>query len=181
MTRYSKYNRTLNFENFFQTSLLSDVFCQTSRGVGGLGAAERERESERDKRELGAADKRDSDGIVHEKSLPRASMGGRDRRQEGDDLRTVGKDERRTFGDNGGHEVSVCVVTAGMMCLCVLCMLLVVSNFPLIVLDYCCSLIILYYRYLGKRPSGTILLPLVVTGRWERHLALSRDAISAWR
>ena len=136
MTRYSKYNRTLNFENFFQTSLLSDVFCQSSRGVGGVGAA----------------DKRDSDGIVHEKSLPRASMGGRDRRREGDDLRTVGKDERRTFGGNGGHEVSVCVVT-----------------------------IILYNRYLGKTPSGTILLPLVVTGRWERHPALSRDAISAWR
>jgi hypothetical protein len=75
-----------------------------------LGAAEREMERERDKRELGAADKRDSYGIVHEKSLPRASMGERNRRREGDDLRTVGKDERRTFGGNSGNEVPVCVV-----------------------------------------------------------------------
>jgi hypothetical protein len=106
-------------------------------------------------------------------------------------MRNLCRELRWEKGTDAGRETTcgrwvrtregLLVVTAGMRCLCVLWMLLVVGNLPLIVLDHCCSLIILYYRYLGKRPPGTILLPLVVTGRWERHPALSRDAISAWR
>jgi hypothetical protein len=65
-------------------------------------------------------DEKDGDMLFHQVCRPwrlshcahahvlSCEMGGRVRRREGDDLRTVDKDEGRTFGVNGGHAISVC-------------------------------------------------------------------------